>query len=92
MDFLKAEIARKKRLIEEKQVLKGPQNKYFKRGDLAAKQEQEYLDKYGPKLPKKDEEDKDAGEGNRALQNISILILFKTFFKRIFLQFGARNS
>ena len=47
MDFLKAEIERKKRQIQEKNVLQ-PQKKYFKRGDLAAVQEAEYLAKYGP--------------------------------------------
>ena len=63
MDFLKAEIERKKRQIQEKNVLQ-PQKKYFKRGDLLAVQvklvtlkvcfkylqlfqEAEYLDKYG---------------------------------------------
>ena len=44
MDFLKAEIARKKRLIEEKNLMQ-PEKKYFKRGDLAALQEQEYHEK-----------------------------------------------
>jgi len=48
MDFLKAEIERKKRQIAEKNVMQ-PEKKYFKRGDLAAVQEQEYLEKYGPK-------------------------------------------
>ena len=48
MDFLKAEIERKKRQIQEKNVLQ-PEKKYFKRGDLAAVQEKEYLSKYGPK-------------------------------------------
>jgi len=48
MDFLKAEIERKKRQIAEKNVLQ-PEKKYFKRGDLVAVQEKEYLEKYGPK-------------------------------------------
>jgi len=48
MDFLKAEIERKKRQIAEKNVM-APDKKYFKRGDLAAVQEKEYLEKYGPK-------------------------------------------
>ena len=38
MDFLKAEIERKKRQIAEKNVMQ-PEKKYFKRGDLAAVQE-----------------------------------------------------
>ena len=49
MDFLKAEIERKKRQIAEKNVCQ-PNKKYFKRGDLAAIQEAEYLAKYGPKI------------------------------------------
>jgi len=47
MDFLKAEIERKKRQVQEKNVLQ-PQKKYFKRGDLAAVEQAEYLAKYGP--------------------------------------------
>lgn len=50
MDFLKAEIERKKRQISDKNVLQ-PEKKYFKRGDLVAVQEQEYLAKYGTKAP-----------------------------------------
>jgi len=49
MDFLKQEIERKKRQIAEKNVLQ-PNKKYFKRGDLAAIQEAEYLAKYGPSI------------------------------------------
>ena len=49
MDFLKAEIERKRKQIQEKNVLQ-PDKKYFKRGDLAAVQEAEYLAKYGPKI------------------------------------------
>lgn len=49
MDFLKAEIERKRKQIQEKNVLQ-PDKKYFKRGDLAAVQEAEYLAKYGPKM------------------------------------------
>jgi len=49
MDVLKAEMERKKRLIQEKNVLQ-PQKKYFKRGDLAAVQQAEYLAKYGATL------------------------------------------
>ena len=54
MDFLKAEIARKKRQIESSEVLLGPDKKYFKRGDLAAKQEQEYLQKHETKKAESD--------------------------------------
>jgi len=60
MDFLKAEIERKKRQIAEKNVFQ-PEKKYFKRGDLVAVQEREYIEKYGPKTvtieqPEKKEE------------------------------------
>jgi len=46
MDILKAEIERKRKLLESKQVM-GSQKKYFKRGDLAAKEKEEYMQKYG---------------------------------------------
>jgi len=46
MDFLKAEIERKKRQISEKNVMQ-PEKKYFKRGDLVAVQEKEYLGQHG---------------------------------------------
>lgn len=45
MDILKAEIEKKKRLLDEAKVLQ-PAKKYFKRGELLAKQEEEYLKKY----------------------------------------------
>lgn len=75
MDILKAEIARKRKLLEEKNILvihfilslcdsiqyyiklpsfllihmfQNPTKKYFKRGELLAKEEEEYLKKYGP--------------------------------------------
>jgi len=54
MDFLKAEIERKKRQIQEKNVLQ-PEKKYFKRGDLLAVQEAEYMEKYA--ISKKSEAD-----------------------------------
>ena len=44
MDLLKAEIARKRKHLEEKKVIKEGQ-KYFKRGDLAAAEREEYLQK-----------------------------------------------
>ena len=49
MDFIKAEIERKKRQMQEKGVMAGPNKKYFKRGDLADKQREEYLAKHAPK-------------------------------------------
>ena len=50
MDFLKAEIERKKRQMEEKGVMAGPNKKYFKRGDLAEKQREEYISKHAPNI------------------------------------------
>ncbi|RZC39937.1 pre-mRNA-splicing factor 18 [Asbolus verrucosus] len=64
MDILKAEIARKRKLLEEKNLLvckyepnlktyyyysrfQCPDKKYFKRGDLLAKEQEEYCQKYG---------------------------------------------
>ncbi|XP_022123382.1 pre-mRNA-splicing factor 18 [Pieris rapae] len=47
MDILKAEIARKRKLLEEKNIL-DPSKKYFKRSELLAKEREEYLKKYGP--------------------------------------------
>ena len=54
MDFLKAEIERKKKLIEEKGVTAGPQKKYFKRGDLAQKEKEEYLKRHS--IPSTDDQ------------------------------------
>ncbi|KAG5879678.1 hypothetical protein JTB14_021480 [Gonioctena quinquepunctata] len=45
MDILKAEIARKRKLLEEKALL-GSEKKYFKRGELIAKEQEEYRKKY----------------------------------------------
>nr|XP_034828830.1 DNA helicase MCM9 [Maniola hyperantus] len=47
MDILKAEIARKRKLLEEKNILNSSK-KYFKRGELLAKEQEEYYKKYGP--------------------------------------------
>merc|ERR1711953_206365 len=48
MDFLKAEIERKKRQLTEKNVV-GPNKKYFKRGELMEKEREEYFKKLKPK-------------------------------------------
>ncbi|XP_070559911.1 pre-mRNA-splicing factor 18-like [Ptychodera flava] len=45
MDFLKAEIARKKKQLEKSEVTKDGK-KYFKRGELIAKQEEAYWKKH----------------------------------------------
>jgi len=48
MNFLKAEMERKKRQLAEKQLV-GPDKKYFKRGDLMEKEREEYLQRNRPK-------------------------------------------
>uniref|UniRef100_A0A4W4ERS9 Pre-mRNA-splicing factor 18 n=1 Tax=Electrophorus electricus TaxID=8005 RepID=A0A4W4ERS9_ELEEL len=48
MDILKAEIARKRKLIEEKELV-DDSKKYFKRADLARKEEEIYYKKCGYK-------------------------------------------
>ncbi|KAL0832170.1 hypothetical protein ABMA28_001627 [Loxostege sticticalis] len=53
MDILKAEIARKRKLLEEKNVL-AQNKKYFKRGELLAKEQEEYFKKYGPQIKEED--------------------------------------
>ncbi|CAG5123698.1 unnamed protein product [Candidula unifasciata] len=46
MDVLKAEIERKKRQLQENNLINDPKRKYFKRADLEAKQAQEYWKKH----------------------------------------------
>jgi len=48
MDILKAEIARKRKLLEQKQLV-DDKKKYFRRGDLNAKDTEEVLQKVGYK-------------------------------------------
>ena len=48
MNFLKAEIERKRKQLQEKQVV-GPDKKYFKRGDLLQKEKDEYFKRHQPK-------------------------------------------
>ena len=91
MDFLKAEIERKKRQIQEKNVLQ-PQKKYFKRGDLAAVQEAEYLSKFGPNKEdieelerKKSEALEDKGEHFQTILQINLtlkLLSFRSFRRK----------
>lgn len=47
MDILKAEIARKRKLLEDRNLV-DDKRKYFKRGDLIAEEKREYLEKFGP--------------------------------------------
>ncbi|MGH0130319.1 UNVERIFIED_CONTAM: hypothetical protein FKN15_069122 [Acipenser sinensis] len=49
MDLLKAEIARKRKNLEEKELV-GESKKYFKRSELARKEEAEYFERCGYKV------------------------------------------
>ncbi|XP_052007815.1 pre-mRNA-splicing factor 18 isoform X1 [Xyrauchen texanus] len=49
MDILKAEIARKRKLLEEKELVDDTK-KYFKRADLARKEEEDYFRRCGYKV------------------------------------------
>ncbi|KAI5644524.1 prp18 domain-containing protein [Phthorimaea operculella] len=61
MDILKAEIARKRKLLEEKNILDN-NKKYFKRGELLAKEQEEYWKKYGPQNAEPEKNEEDAGK------------------------------
>ncbi|XP_061679866.1 pre-mRNA-splicing factor 18 isoform X2 [Syngnathoides biaculeatus] len=56
MDILKAEIARKRKLIEEKQLV-DDSKKFFKRADLSRKEQEDYFRRCGYKIDKKEEDD-----------------------------------
>ncbi|XP_036323014.1 pre-mRNA-splicing factor 18 [Rhagoletis pomonella] len=62
MDIIKAEIARKRKLLEEKQLV-DDKKKYFRRGELIAKNTEEILQKVGYKKQESREEDQ-APEGH----------------------------
>ncbi len=88
MDFLKAEIERKKRQLQEKKVV-GPDKKYFKRGELLEIEKEEYLKKHLPKLDdvkkleeikKAKEESKDKRECLKLPSYRLVLLTFCPFF------------
>ncbi|XP_061107445.1 pre-mRNA-splicing factor 18 isoform X2 [Conger conger] len=54
MDILKAEIIRKRKLLEEKELV-GESKKCFKRSELARKEEEEYYKRCGYKMEKPEE-------------------------------------
>lgn len=62
MDIIKAEIARKRKLLEEKQLV-DDKKKYFRRGDLIAKSNEEILQKQGYKNPESNEADENTHQG-----------------------------
>uniref|UniRef100_V9KST3 Pre-mRNA-splicing factor 18 n=2 Tax=Callorhinchus milii TaxID=7868 RepID=V9KST3_CALMI len=49
MDILKAEIAKKRKQLEEKELI-GESKKYFKRSELAKKEEEAYMERCGYKV------------------------------------------
>lgn len=49
MDLLKAELARKRKELEDKKLV-GPEKKYFKRGELKKKEAEEFIQKIGSTL------------------------------------------
>ncbi|XP_067915664.1 pre-mRNA-splicing factor 18 isoform X1 [Heterodontus francisci] len=66
MEQLKAEVARKRRLLQEKELL-GESKKYFKRSDLAKKEEEVYLERCGYQVQTKTNEE-DAASSNPVLE------------------------
>ncbi|XP_012692828.1 pre-mRNA-splicing factor 18 isoform X2 [Clupea harengus] len=67
MDFLKAEIARKRKLMEEKDLM-DDNKKYFKRSDLARKEEEDYYKRCGYKVEPKAPEAKASSSSNPKLE------------------------
>uniref|UniRef100_A0A8D0L2A2 Pre-mRNA-splicing factor 18 n=1 Tax=Sphenodon punctatus TaxID=8508 RepID=A0A8D0L2A2_SPHPU len=67
MDILKAEINRKRQLLQEKEIL-GGNKKYFKRSELAKKEEEEYFERCGYKVQQKEEEEKPTSSSNPVLE------------------------
>ncbi|KPJ02445.1 DNA replication licensing factor MCM9 [Papilio xuthus] len=87
MDILKAEIARKRKLIEEKNILNSSK-KYFKRGELIAKEQEEYFKKYGlkpeePQSESKDDEEKANIQENESKQTESATLPRTEVVKRL---------
>ncbi|XP_058841887.1 pre-mRNA-splicing factor 18-like isoform X2 [Acipenser ruthenus] len=67
MDLLKAEIARKRKNLEEKELV-GESKTYFKRSELARKEEAEYFERCGCKVQKKEDKDKASTSSNPVLE------------------------
>lgn len=65
MDVLKAEIARKRKLLEDKKLV-DEKKKYFKRGDLIAQEQEEYKEKYGQKASGSGEAEMSISEGDKS--------------------------
>ncbi|ETE69749.1 Pre-mRNA-splicing factor 18 [Ophiophagus hannah] len=67
MDLLKAEVERKRKLVEEKELLAG-NKKYFKRSELARKDEEAYFKRCGYKVSDEAEKDENPASSNPVLE------------------------
>ncbi|KAE8579439.1 hypothetical protein XENTR_v10024038 [Xenopus tropicalis] len=67
MDILKAEIARKRKQLEAKELL-GGEKKYFKRSELAEKEREAYFERCGYKTQMEGEEEKPSSSSNPVLE------------------------
>lgn len=67
MDILKAEIARKRKLLEEKSLV-DDSKKYFKRSELAKKEQEDYFRRCGYKVESGEEEEASTSNKNPVLE------------------------
>ncbi|XP_064299515.1 pre-mRNA-splicing factor 18 isoform X4 [Phalacrocorax carbo] len=67
MDILKREISRKRQQLEEKELV-GGNKKYFKRSELAKKEEEAYFQRCGYKVQQQEEEEKPMTSSNPVLE------------------------
>ncbi|XP_078010856.1 pre-mRNA-splicing factor 18 isoform X2 [Phascolarctos cinereus] len=67
MDILKSEISRKRQLLEDKKLL-GESKRYFKRSELAKKEEEAYFERCGYKVQPKEEDQKPLTSSNPVLE------------------------
>ncbi|NXC12071.1 PRP18 factor, partial [Corythaeola cristata] len=67
MDVLKREISRKRQQLEEKELV-GGNKKYFKRSELAKKEEEAYFQRCGYKVQQQEEEEKPLTSSNPVLE------------------------
>ncbi|KAM8974676.1 pre-mRNA-splicing factor 18 isoform 2-T2 [Pelodytes ibericus] len=67
MDILKAEIMRKRKQLEEKELF-ADGKKYFKRSELAEKEKEAYFERCGFKVNKQEEEEMPSSSSNPVLE------------------------
>uniref|UniRef100_F7DYU0 Pre-mRNA-splicing factor 18 n=1 Tax=Equus caballus TaxID=9796 RepID=F7DYU0_HORSE len=67
MDILKSEILRKRQLVEDRNLLV-ENKKYFKRSELAKKEEEAYFERCGYKIQPKEEDQKPLTSSNPVLE------------------------